>query len=86
MYPIIIHRLADLRPRDRIVARSGQRYGKPLQVLEALGPIEPGSPVVGVRVQNPNPGSRTEWVLYHLTDGRPGNWRWTGPELSIHNP
>lgn len=64
MYPVIIHRLADLRPRDRIVARSGQRYGKPLQVLEALGPIEPGSPVVGVRVQNPNPGSRTEWVLY----------------------
>lgn len=64
MYPVIIRRLADLRPRDRIVTHSGQRYGKPLQVLEALGPIEPGSPVVGVRVQNPKPDSPTEWVLY----------------------
>ena len=64
MYPVIVRRLADLRPRDRIVAHSGQRYRRPLQVLEALGPIEPGSPVIGVRVQNPNPDSPTEWVLY----------------------
>lgn len=64
MYPVIVRRLADLRAEDRIVARSGQRYGKPLRVLEALGPIEPGSPVEGVRVVNPNPDSLTEWVLY----------------------
>ncbi|MDN5803014.1 MAG: hypothetical protein L0H26_00245 [Microlunatus sp.] len=64
MYPVIVHRLADLRAEDRIVARSGQRYGKPLRVLDALGPIEPGSPIQGVRVVNPNPDSLAEWVLY----------------------
>lgn len=64
MYPVIVRRLADLRAEDRIVARDGQRYGKPLRVLEALGPVEPGSPVQGVRVVNPNPDSPTEWVLY----------------------
>lgn len=64
MYPVIVRRLAELRPQDRIVARSGHRYPKPLQVLDALGPIEPGSPVVGVRVQSPHPDSPTEWVLY----------------------
>ncbi|MDN5771195.1 MAG: hypothetical protein L0H24_09910 [Microlunatus sp.] len=64
MYPVIVRRLADLRAEDRIVSRSGQRYGKPLRVLEPLGPIEPGSPVQGVRVVNSNPDSLTEWVLY----------------------
>lgn len=62
MYPVIVYRLADLRAEDRIVARGGQRYGKPLRVLEPLRPIEPGSPVQGVRVLNP--GTLTEWVLY----------------------
>jgi len=64
MYPVIIHRLADLRADDRIVARSGQRYGKPLRVLQPLGPIEPNSPVQGVRVANPNTENLIEWVLY----------------------
>lgn len=64
MYPVIVRRLADLRAEDRIVARSGRRYGRPLRVLEPLGPIEPGSPVEGVRVVNPNSDSGAEWVLY----------------------
>lgn len=64
MYPVIICRLADLRPEDRIVARSGLRYGRPLRVLAPLGPVEAGSIVEGVRVVNPNPDSLTEWVLY----------------------
>lgn len=64
MYPVIVRRLADLRAEDRIVARSGQRYGRPLRVLAPLGPIESGSPVEGVRVVNPNADSVAEWVLY----------------------
>ena len=64
MYPVIIRRLADLRPEDRIVARSGRRYGRPLRVLAPLGPVEPGSLVEGVRVVNPNADGVAEWVLY----------------------
>jgi len=29
-----------------------------------LASIEPGSPVVGVRLENPNPSSEIEYVLY----------------------
>lgn len=37
---------------------------KPRVVTTELGPIEPGSPVVGVRLENPNPSSEIEHVLY----------------------
>lgn len=40
-------------------------------MTDALGPIEPGSPVRGVRVESPNPASGVEWVLYPAQmDGR----------------
>lgn len=78
MYPVIIRRLADLRPQDRIVARGGRRYRRPLRVLGSLGPLEPGSPVSGVRVENPNPDSPTEWVLYPS--------QMDGQELEVDRP
>jgi hypothetical protein len=55
--------LDDLYPGDVIVAVNGRRYRKPLHVTDPLGPIEPGSPVRGVRVQTGvlgEPGLRAE--------------------------
>ncbi|WP_290280179.1 hypothetical protein [Corynebacterium faecale] len=41
-------------------------------MTNSLGPIEFGSPVRGVLVENPNPSSGIEWVLYlSQMDGRP---------------
>jgi hypothetical protein len=56
--------LADLAPGDLICARNGRAYARPLPVLAALAPLEPGHPVHGVRVQGPRPASPVEWVLY----------------------
>lgn len=71
MQTITVHRLAELRPGDRIKSHGGRAYRKPLTVTDALGPIEPGSPVQGVRVESPNPDSGIEWVLYpSQMDGR----------------
>ncbi|MGP4968310.1 MULTISPECIES: hypothetical protein [Micrococcaceae] len=72
MQSITIHRLADLRVGDRILSHGGRAYRTPLRVTSPLGPIEFGSPVRGVRVENPNPSSGVEWVLYpSQMDGRP---------------
>ena len=60
----IITRLRDLRVGDVILSLAGRPYRKPRVVTTELGPIEPGSPVVGVRVENPNPSSEIEYVLY----------------------
>ena len=60
----IITRLRDLRVGDVILSLGGRPYRKPRVVTTELGPIEPGSPVVGVRVENPNPSSEIEYVLY----------------------
>ncbi|MFK5160465.1 hypothetical protein [Propionibacterium freudenreichii] len=60
----IITRLRDLRVGDVILSLDGRPYRKPRVVTTELGPIEPGSPVVGVRVENPNPSSEIEYVLY----------------------
>lgn len=59
-----ITRLSELRTGDVILSLDGRPYRKPLRVTDALGPIEPGSPVKGVRVESPNPASGIEWVLY----------------------
>jgi len=59
-----ITRLRDLRVGDVILSLDGRPYRKPRVVTTELGPIEPGSPVVGVRVENPNPSSEIEYVLY----------------------
>lgn len=68
MQTITIHRLADLRTGDRILSHGGRAYRTPLRVTSP----EFGSPVQGVRVENPNPSSGIEWVLYpSQMDGRP---------------
>lgn len=59
-----ITRLRDLRVGDVILSLDGRPYRKPRVVTTELGPIEPGSPVVGVRLENPNPSSEIEYVLY----------------------
>lgn len=59
-----ITRLRDLRVGDVILSLDGRPYRKPRVVTTELGSIEPGSPVVGVRVENPNPSSEIEYVLY----------------------
>lgn len=69
---ITIHRLADLRVGDRILSHGGRAYHTPLRVIRPLGPIEFGSPVRGARVENTNPSSGIEWVVYpSQMDGRP---------------
>lgn len=60
----IITRLRDLRVGDVILSLGGRPYRKPRVVTTELGPIELGSPVVGVRLENPNPSSEIEYVLY----------------------
>jgi hypothetical protein len=71
MQKIVVHRLEDLRPGDQITGHGGRPCRRPLRVTAALGPIEPGSPVRGVRVESPNPASGVEWVLYPAQmDGR----------------
>lgn len=64
MSTIIITRLADLRVGDAILSLDGTRSPRPRVVVAELGPLEPGSPVRGVRLQSPNPGSGVEYVLY----------------------
>jgi len=59
-----ITRLRDLRVGDVILSLDGRPYRKPRVVTTELGSIEPGSPVVGVRLENPNPSSEIEYVLY----------------------
>lgn len=71
MSKIIVTRLAELRIGDRLISHGGRAYRTPLRVTDELGPIEFGSPVIGVRVESPNPSSGIEWVLYpSQTDGR----------------
>lgn len=53
-----------LRVDDVILSLVGHPYRKPRVVITELGPIEPGSPGVGVRLENPNPSSEIEYVLY----------------------
>lgn len=68
---VTVNRLADLRFGDRIKSWDGHAYNPPRRVMYELGPIEPGSPVQGVRLENPNPGSTLEYVLYpSQMDGR----------------
>ncbi len=54
MYPVLIRRLEDLRPGDRLIAHNGQRYREPLQVLATLGPV-PGQAGRGVQVKPAHP-------------------------------
>ena len=68
---ITVTRLADLRFGDRIKNWDGRPYNPPRRVVSELGTIAPGSPVQGVRLQNPNPTSPIELVLYpSQMDGR----------------
>lgn len=61
---VIVTRLADLYPGDRILSWDGHAY-RPARVVEqSLGPITLGSTVVGVRLRNPDPDSTLEYVLY----------------------
>ena len=62
---VTITRAADLRAGDRIVSVAPTiTYRPPRTVAAPLGPIEPGSPVHGVRLVNPDPTSTLELVLY----------------------
>jgi hypothetical protein len=71
MATIIVTRLADLQIGDRLLSLDSKPYKTPLRVTNSLGPIEFGSPVIGVRVENPNPRSGVEWVFYPSQfDGR----------------
>ena len=68
---VTITRLADLRVGDFIKSWDGHRYNPPRRVTSELGPITTGSPVQGVRLENPTPGSPVELVLYPAEmDGR----------------
>lgn len=67
--------LAELRAGDRITSYNGRPYRRPLQVTTELAPIQPGSPVYGVRVESPNPAAGIEWVLYPS--------QWNGREMEI---
>lgn len=78
MYPIIVRSLAELRTGDRLVARSGVRYRRPLRVIAALGPIAGTLHGRGVRVENPIAGDATEWVIYP--------WQMDGQVLEIDRP
>lgn len=54
-----------LRRGDRILTVGEKITYRPPRVVAApLAPLEPGSPVCGVRLVNPNPESVTELVLY----------------------
>jgi hypothetical protein len=64
MSKIIVTRLAELRTGDVLLAASGKKRSQPLEVAAPLGPIEDGSPVIGVRFQRPNERSVIEWVFY----------------------
>ena len=56
---------ADLQAGDRIVSVGPTiTYRTPREVAAALAPIAPGSPVLGVRLVNPDPASPLELVLY----------------------
>ncbi|WP_177243869.1 hypothetical protein, partial [Microbacterium sp. AR7-10] len=49
----------------------GRPYNPPRRVVSELGTITAGSPVQGVRLQNPDPTSPIELVLYpSQMDGR----------------
>lgn len=68
---VTVTRLADLRFGDRIKSRDGQPYNPPRIVQYELGSIEVGSPVRGVRLENPHEGSPVEHVWYpSQMDGR----------------
>lgn len=68
---LTVTRLADLRAGDRILSWDGRPYNPPRVVQSELGPIEPGSPVHGVWLENPTPGGLVEYVLYpSQMDGR----------------
>lgn len=78
MYPIIVRSLAELRHGDRLIARSGVRYPRPLRVIAALGPIPGTAHGRGVRVENPIDGDDAEWVIYP--------WQMDGQVLEIDRP
>ncbi|MDA3145789.1 hypothetical protein JSO19_00150 [Leucobacter sp. UCMA 4100] len=63
MKEITVTQLAELRVGDVLTALDGKPYKRPLTVANSLGPIEPGSPVHGVRFVAPV-GSEIEWVFY----------------------
>lgn len=63
MKTIITTRLADLKAGNRLMAFDGTPYRKPLVVQSALGTIEHGSQVYGVRITPPE-GSEIDWVFY----------------------
>lgn len=76
MATLTITNLADLRVGDRPISFEGRRYNRPLTVSAELAPIEPGSPVYGVRLDAP--GTDIEWVLYPA--------QIDGHELTIERP
>ncbi len=62
---LTVRQTSALRPGDRIVSVGATITYRPARtVATALGPIEPGSPVHGVRLVNPDPDSLLELVLY----------------------
>lgn len=71
-WALTVHALEQLQVGDLIRSHGETIYHKPLLVAQALAPIATGSPVMGVRVQNRNPSSDIEWVLYpSQMDGYP---------------
>lgn len=57
-------KLSQLRRGDRILSCGQVNYAVARVVARELAQLEPGSPVRGVRLEPPYPGTRIEWVLY----------------------
>ena len=72
MYPIIVRRLPTCAPRDRIVAAA---TAGPSACFTRWADLEPRSPVEGLHVENPNPDSSAEWVLYPRQMDTHRKWR-----------
>ena len=65
MTRLTVTHAADLQAGDRILSVGATiTYRTPREVAAPLAPIEPGSPVLGVRLVNPDPASPLELVLY----------------------
>lgn len=61
---LTVTRLADLRFGDRVKSCDGRPYSPVRVVQYELAPIEAGSVVRGVRLENPYPTSPVEHVWY----------------------
>lgn len=77
MYPVLIQHLADLRAGDRLIAHSGVRYPRPLQVIAELHEL-PGRAGRGVLVESQDPDGPAQLTMWP--------WQMDGQVLEIDRP